>query len=278
MRNLFPLLCFAEWTLWHHHPMPKTAPDTRSGAQAVERALAVLQAFEAEGGELRLSELASRTGLSVSTTHRIVRALCAGGVLMQNPESERYALGPALVVLGQRAQEGLGYDRALPALSALSEVTGESVNLGVRSGSDVLVVLDVASNAPLRFDQPAGTRVPVHTSAMGKCLLAFGELTEQQVAELPELAPMTDRTITVRARLLEELDPVRSQGWAVNDEERTPGVRAIAAPVLRSDGTVVAAVAIQGPAIRIDDARLAQLRDTLLASVSDLAAVLVSAR
>src|SRR5918996_1108919 len=100
-------------------------------------------------------------------------AKCAGGLLMQDPRSERYQLGPVLVVLGRRAEEQLGYARALPALESLADATGESVNLGIRSGADVLVVLAVPSRQPLRFDQLAGSRVPIHTSAMGKCLLAF---------------------------------------------------------------------------------------------------------
>ena len=258
--------------------MPGAGEDHRSGAQTVERALAVLRCFETGEGEIRLSDLAQRTGLTASTTHRLVRALCVGGVLMQNPVSERYALGPALVVLGRRAEEGLGYDRALPALRALAESTGESVNLGIRSGSEVLVVLDVPSSAPLRFAQPAGARVPIHTSAMGKCLLAFSDHPEGEVAALPELAALTDRTITARDRLMDELRDVRARGWALNDEERIPGVRAVAAPVLRRDGSVVAAVAVQGPAVRVDEERLAVIREPLRSTVADLAAVLVAAR
>jgi hypothetical protein len=114
--------------------------DVRSGAQSVERALAVLHCFERADRSLGVSELAAATGLTVSTTHRLTRALCAGGLLMQDPRSERYQLGPMVVVLGRRAEEHLGYARALPTLEALAESTGESVNLGIRSGAEVLVV------------------------------------------------------------------------------------------------------------------------------------------
>jgi DNA-binding IclR family transcriptional regulator len=206
----------------------------RSGAQSVERALAVLHCFERADRSLGVSELAAATGLTVSTTHRLTRALCAGGLLMQDPRSERYQLGPMVVVLGRRAEEHLGYARALPTLEALAESTGESVNLGIRSGAEVLVVLAVPSPQPLRFDQLPGSRVPIHTSAMGKCMLAFAPPVQgtDVLSGLPRLARFTDRTITRRDRLAAELRKTRERGWALNDEAqpgrargRDPGAR-----------------------------------------------------
>lgn len=259
-----------EGLTWHDGQMADRDDEQRSGAQTVERALALLHCFETERGELRISDLARRCGLSVSTTHRLARTLCAGGLLMQNPMTERYGLGPALVVLGRRAEEDLGYERALPALRVLSEVTGESVNLGIRAGADVLVVLDVVSNSPLRFEQPVGTRVPVHTSAMGKCLLAFSDDPEAEVDALPDLPRFTERTITDRPRLLAALAEVRERGWAVNDGERVEGVRTVAVPVLRTDGTAAGAIAVQGPAARLLDDRMPAVVEQLRAAGSAL--------
>jgi len=254
--------------------MARSTDEHRSGAQAVERALALLRCFEAGPAELRLSELAQQAGLNVSTAHRMVRAMCAAGVLVQNPLNERYGLGPTLVVLGRRAEVGLGYDVALGPLQRLVEDTGESVNLGIRAGSDVLVVLDVVSASPLRFTQPAGSRVPVHTSAMGKCLLAFTADPAAEVAALPELARFTDRTITERERLVEDLADVRARGWALNDEERNQGVRALAVPIVGRDGVAAAAIAIQGPSSRIGDVALPALAERLLAAAGELAPLL----
>src|SRR5919106_1547095 len=157
---------------------------------------------------------------------------------------------------GRRAEEQLGYARALPALESLADATGESVNLGIRSGADVLVVLAVPSRQPLRFDQLAGSRVPIHTSAMGKCLLAFAAPPPAgagALSELPRLSRFTERTITRRDQLVAELERTRARGWALNDGERNPGVRAVAAPVLEGSGAAVAAVAVQGPALRLPD-------------------------
>ncbi|HEY3142594.1 MAG TPA: IclR family transcriptional regulator [Acidimicrobiales bacterium] len=248
--------------------------EARSGAQSVERALSVLRAFEASPGALGITEVAAHTGLSISTAHRLTRALCAGGLLRQDPRSERYQLGPTLVVLGRRAEDQLGYAHTLPILEELAEVTDESVNLGIHSGTEVVVVLDVPSRQPLRFNQSEGTRVPIHTSAMGKCLLAFTHDPMAAVEALGRLHRLTDRTITNRPALLEELDLTRARGWAVNDEERHTGVRAVAAPVLASDGTAVAAVAVQGPAIRLDDAAITAATKHLLAATARVSPLL----
>lgn len=116
------------------------------------------------------------------------------------------------------------------------------------------------SPQPLKFDQLPGSRVPVHTSAMGKCLLAFAPPvpgTDVDVLSgLPRLARFTDRTITGRDRLGAELQQARERGWALNDEERNLGVCAVATPVLDAAGSASAAVAVQRPAMRLTDDRL----------------------
>jgi IclR family acetate operon transcriptional repressor len=253
---------------------------SRSGAQSVERALDVLRCFEAAAGDLGVTEIAGRTGLSVSTAHRLTRALCAGGLLVQDPRTERYQLGPALVVLGRRAEDRLGYARALPTLESLADKTGESVNLGIRSASsgssasEVLVVLDVASPQPLRFAQAPGSRVAIHASAMGKCLLAFAPDPAASVRALGELPRFTDRTIGDLGALEADLAGIRARGWALNDEERNVGVRAIAAPVLDPGGIAVAAVAVQGPTLRLADDRLGELAALLVETTRTLAPLL----
>ncbi|GAB1513205.1 IclR family transcriptional regulator [Actinophytocola sp. KF-1] len=235
------------------------ANQPRSGAQAVERALSVLRCVEADDDGVGVTELAQRTGLTVSTAHRLARTLAEAGLLVQDTRTERYQLGPALVVLGRKAERRLGYQQALPVLEELAAATGESINLGIRAGNEVRVVLDVVSSQPLRFAQAPGSRVPMHVSAMGKCLLANSGDIDDQIDRLGDLVRATHRTITDRDQLRAELELVRERGWALNDEERNPGVRAIAAPVLAPGGDALAAVAVQGPTVRITDDRLPEL-------------------
>lgn len=267
-------------TLWIWDDMGVTeaaGSQPRSGAQSIERALGVLRCFEAGEKDLGITEIAKRTSLTISTAHRVTRALTEGGLLVQDTRTERYLLGPTLVVLGRQAADRLGYDQARPALEDLSAATGESVNLGIRTGGEVQVVLDVASKAPLRFDQAPGTRVPLYVSAMGKCLLAGSDELERDIAGLGELARVTERTITDTDALRAELQEVRERGWALNDEERHPGVRAIAVPVHRPGGGVLAAIAVQGPTVRVTDDRLDELAAELRRTAARVAPLLAAA-
>lgn len=228
----------------------------RTGTQAIERALSVLAVLEDGPDTASLTELAKGTGLSPSTTHRLARALCEADLLRQDPLTERYGFGRRLVTLGQRASAALGLGAARATLETLAADTGESVNLGVLDGDEVLVLLGVSSSQRLRFDQAVGSRVPAYASAMGKVLLAGSSDPDQVVAALPRLARLTGSTITSRSGLRAELDSVRERGWAINDEEREAGVRTVAAPVLDAAGHAIAAIAVQGPAIRMTDDRI----------------------
>ncbi|MHB2023576.1 MAG: IclR family transcriptional regulator, partial [Mycobacteriales bacterium] len=145
-----------------------------AGTQAIGRALAVLRLFRERAEELGIMQVAQAVGLTPSTTHRIVRALAAEGYLTQSGVSDRYSLGREAVLLGVAAQRNLGLHTVQPVLERVAAQTGESVNLGVRDGSSALVLLRIQSSQPLRFDQPPGTRVPLHASSIGKALLAFG--------------------------------------------------------------------------------------------------------
>jgi DNA-binding IclR family transcriptional regulator len=197
-------------------------------------------------------------------------ALVESGLLQQDPVSERYALGADLAVLGARASRTLGLSAARPVLVELSEATGESVNLGMREAGDVLVALAVPSTQPLRFEQVEGSRVPLHASAMGKVLLAFAP-DGAGVDQLGRLERLTGSTITSKAVLRRAVAEARTEGWALNDEEREPGVRTVAVPVLASAGVAMAAIAVQGPTTRMTHDRVEQILPELEAAARAVA-------
>jgi IclR family acetate operon transcriptional repressor len=249
--------------------------EARTGAQAVERAIAIVSCFDSDVPDLGLSEIATRTGLRVSTAHRIVRALVRGGLLAQDPRTERYHLGRRLAVLGQSAMARYGLDLVRPQLEELAHATGEAASLGVRDGDDVVVVLRAESTQPLRFDRPHGARVPLHASAMGKALLAFaGPEPESTVADLGELTRFTPHTLVRRTDLVADLVATRSRGYSINREERHDGVCGVGAPVLDAGGTARASVAIQGPSHRFDERRLSELGERVIAAAEAIAVAL----
>lgn len=256
--------------------------DARSGAgtgtQAIGRTFAVLELFRDRGGDLGISEIANTLGLSASTVHRIVRALADRGYLAQHQANERYYLGRSAVLLGHAASHGLGLDLAQSVLERLSEVSGESVNLGVRDADEMVVVIRAESRQPLRFSQDPGSRLPVHASAMGKLTLSLAGSIEDEIGALPApLRALTTKTITSPARLRRELESIRRRGFSIDDEEAIPGVRCLAVPVHAPDGGAVAALGVQGPAVRMTRSRIKDLAPAAHRAAAEIAQLLPSA-
>lgn len=133
----------------------------------------------------------------------------------------------------------------------------------------------MTSSQRLRFDQEAGTRIPAYASAMGKALLAFAPDLDDVIVHLPRLAKLTGSTITSKASLRADLLQVRARGWALNDEERVPGVRTVAAPVLDERDTAIAAIAVQGPSVRMTDDRLEEIATQIRDLAPEVSARLV---
>ncbi|MGI9604874.1 MAG: IclR family transcriptional regulator [Acidimicrobiales bacterium] len=246
------------------------APEAGSGGtKAIDRALSVLSSFVSYP-EQGITDISGRTSLSPSTVHRIVRALVHSGYLEQNDETERYHLGHAAVILGQSARDSLGLERALPILEQLGAVSGESVNMGIRDGNQVVVVLRVESVQPLRFDQPPGSRISMHCSSMGKSLLAFS-------AEPPpdlDFKQITSTTITSKKELEQQLAQTRELGYSIDDEESIEGVSCVGAPILNAEGNAVAAIAVQAPTVRMTESRRTALAEQAMAAAQEIRSVL----
>ncbi|MGH3438417.1 MAG: IclR family transcriptional regulator [Sciscionella sp.] len=257
-----------------HPASPLPANNTVAGTQTIARALSVLRVLRDADGDVGVTEIARTVELHASTAHRIVRALVAAGYVVQNTQTERYRLGREAFLLGRAAGHTLGFDEAMPILEQLAEVTGESVNLVVRDGDRALVVLRVESQQPLRFAQPAGTRIPLYCTSTGKAMLAFADDLHVEVARLGELKRLTPTTLTSPRDLLRDLEEIRERRFSINRAERVPGVCGVAAPVFATDGAPTAALAVQGPNIRMPDERIAELGPLIIEAADAVATTL----
>jgi DNA-binding IclR family transcriptional regulator len=257
--------------------VPEASP--KSIAQTVERAIAILNLFRDAHVSLGITSIAREAGLNLTTAHRLVRTLVHEHFMEQDPTNEQYRLGPALAVLGRRAIEGSGIDRARATAERLSETTGESVSVGVRARAGVMVVLQSSSRHALRFEHPTGGAIDVHASAMGKVLLAFGASgPHAAIGEIDSLARFTATTITSPVALLAELEQVRVDGFAVNRQERYDGVCGVAAPVVDSTEVARFAIGIQGPSVRLTEPRLLELGPLLVDAAGEIAELVLGAR
>ncbi|MEV4421359.1 IclR family transcriptional regulator [Patulibacter sp. NPDC049589] len=264
-------------------PVPSPPPAGRPGRPALEpgnrsagRVLTVLDAFVGAGTDLGVSEIAHDVGLGISTTHRLLRTLVAAGYVVQDRRTERYRLGPAVMTLAQAHFASSGLELVRAALERLSDEVGESVTFCALEGQESVQHLQANSTKQaLRFETPNGSRAPVHVSAIGKALLAQGEPTPELIASLGPLMRATPGSITDPELLLADLRRTHERGWALLDEEREPGVRAVAVAVVpRSGAESRVGVSVQGPVMRFPDERLPELATALQRAAAELAAVL----
>jgi IclR family acetate operon transcriptional repressor len=217
----------------------------RSVVQSLDRALSILDVLRLSDGALTLADVAGRSGLPKSTTHRLLATLERRGLVARD------AIGPTYR-LATKTYEPVGAGRGVRrVLEGLAEASGETANLGALIGNEVLYVDRADSPHALRWQLGVGSRVPAYCSAMGKAILASIPPAELGPRLPRRLARRTARTITNRRALLEDLSLTRSRGFALDDEEFMDGVRCVAVPVGRRPNGVDHAVSLAGPAFRL---------------------------
>ncbi len=218
----------------------------QNGTQAVDRAARLLSEVVHSTDPMTFTGLSATTGLAKSTTSRLLLALERNG-LVRRDDHGRFLPGEMFVSFAWRggAEAGL-VAVAQPFLGRLGKATGETVNLGVASHGTVEQIAQVDSTYLIGGTNWIGMSVPLHCSALGKVLLAYG------TTQFPrQLERRTDKTITTEAGLRADLAGVRARGYAVTDEELEPGLIAVATPVRGYDGSVVAALSVSAPANRM---------------------------
>ncbi|MFJ5218559.1 IclR family transcriptional regulator [Streptomyces sp. NPDC088354] len=250
------------------------ASDRAGGVQSLERAFDLLERMADAGGEVGLSELSTSSGLPLPTIHRLMRTLVDCGYVRQQP-NRRYALGPRLIRLGETASRLLG-TWARPYLAELVDATGETANMALLDGDEVVYVAQVPSRHSMRMFTEVGRRVLPHSTGVGKALLA--QVPPEEVRALLARTGMpaaTERTITEPDAFLAELAHIRAQGYAVDDNEQEMGVRCLAVTVPGSPSA--AAISVSGPAGRVTDAATEKIVPVLQAAARELSAALAGA-
>lgn len=240
------------------------------GVQSVDRALDILELLASRPGTLGVTEVAREAGLAPGTAHRLLVGLVRRGWVRQDP-GRRYGVGPAALRLGGTASDKLAAVAA-PALRAAVEVTGETANLASLDGDVMVYLAQAPSPHTLRIFAEVGRPVPLHSTAVGKVVLAGME-----VGRAMDLLAGTDRvartphTLTGTEDLRAELDQVRGQGFALDDEEQELGVRCVAVPVTTSTPWSTLALSVSGPTERLSRERAVSLAPDLRRIAEDLA-------
>lgn len=234
--------------------------EPRYSVQVLMDAAAILGAFGPRNTPLGVADVSKAVGIGRSKAHRLLDTLRFLGFVEQDQVSRKYRLGLRIFELAAAAASR--FDLGPAAKQALQELvwtTGETVNVGVLQGADVLYVDSVRGFGPLRLEVDLGTRAPATCLALGKAILAY-ETTDRVDRVLSRPLPaMTRNSITDPGRLREELNRARELGYALDDEESFPGIRCVAVPVFDYAGAPIAAIAISGPAARLSMSKMLDL-------------------
>ena len=236
-----------------------------SDTNSVDRAFAILEAFERERRPLSLKELSDYCGIPTSTCHTLVRTLLRRAYLYQTgrrkdlyPSRRLYDMGAAILAHDQVLQ------RLLPEMEALRELTRETVILGKRQKERIIYLEVLESPQVIRYSARAGDTKPLHSTCIGKCMLAAlnPEDVYQLLGENPPLA-VTGTTITGVEALLADLDAGRRRGIFTTKGENVRDVSALAAPI--NVNNELFGLAVAGPSHRVDG-RFVEIADALRAA------------
>ncbi|MEM9514066.1 MAG: IclR family transcriptional regulator C-terminal domain-containing protein [Actinomycetota bacterium] len=239
--------------------------------QSLERGIAVIRSFSADTPRQTLADVSRATGLTRATSRRLLLTLVDLGYA--RTDGKTFELTPSILDLGYSFLASLGIDQiAQPFIEQLSEDVHESSSISVLDDTDIVYVARVPTKRIMNVSIGLGSRFPAYQTSMGRVLLA--ELDNDAIISIFERSDRdrrTPRTVTDGASLLEHIERVRADGWALLDQELELGVRSVAAPVRDAHGCAVAAINVSTLAARTD---MRELRRTivprLLAAANDV--------
>jgi DNA-binding IclR family transcriptional regulator len=247
----------------HDAVLPRAASTTLTGRPPVKSAVRVVDILEALATQpdgLGFSELGRRLGFPKSSLHELLAALTERGYIAFDEERRTYALGIRVWELGQAYPSHRDLLReAHRVMEGIVAEVNETVQLATLDGTDNVYLDKVDCSHPIRLQSDVGKRLPAHATGLGKVLLA--QLPPETVRSRlggGSLPAFTPRTITDRTSLLAELETVRDQGFAVDDQEYTDGLRCVAVPIREPGGQVTTALSASVPIMRASPEQLAQ--------------------
>ncbi len=253
--------------------MTTTEPPSPLMLSTLDKGLRVLEYLaqpDASEG-LTLTELAQRLGMHRTTLFRFLVTLRHRGYIERDEDSDRYRLGVGVLALASSLLNNLDVRRiARPVLLDLRNTTQELVHLAVLKEDGVVTVDRIEGQRSLSLQTEVGARRPAYLTASGKAIMAH--MTEMRVREIlaAGMPAVTARTITTPEAMLQNLAEARRLGYAIDDEERTEGVRCVAAPVFNHEGEVVAAISLAAPTMRFPDDRVAALGKDVAAAAATI--------
>jgi DNA-binding IclR family transcriptional regulator len=242
-----------------------------SSVGVISKVLRILEALQNSSIGLSLKAICADTGINKSTAHRFLKHLERENYLLRT-EAGAYLIGPRLTQLSARTNMSAALQAiARPILADLWRSTQETVNLGVLDRGTLLYVDVMESPHEFRLVSRVGSRRPLHVAALGKVLTAFLPASEyERVLHGIIFQQVTPKTIGNLTQLRAELEKVRCQGFALDDEEALLGCRCVSAPILNNERVAIGALSISGPVTRLSLAQVPGLAKTVKSAASNV--------
>lgn len=240
--------------------------------QTVHRAIQILKVFSRERKYLSLTDIHKLTGLSVSTLQRLTSTLVYEGFLHRDEQTKQYQLGLGLLFLGELVEKNTGLlSIAQPVLEKLNRVTTESVSLNIIENNERRCIYNLPSQHKLSANTYVGDTSPLYAGASAKVLLAHWSDAEiaHYLREV-QFEAITEKTITSKEQLVQNLQQIKEQGYAVSYGERVKGAVSISAPISNEYSEVLASVTIIIPSARIEEYVIEELIQEVIKGTTEI--------
>ena len=238
----------------------------------IGKVLRILELLDRSRSGLSLKKVAEQSGLNKSTAHRFLTHLEVEGYLFRDAAGN-YMLGPKM----QRLGSGIAFQATLckmcrPILEELWTLTGETVNLAVLDGTDVLYLDVIESLHTFRLATEVGMRRPIHCTSLGKAMLANLDTNslQQEILNAIQFQPGTTKAIGTPSRLQKEIAKIKARGFALDDEEAVEGARCIGAAILDAGCKVIGGISVSGPVVRLTRAHVPPFSAAICAAAAQI--------
>lgn len=239
--------------------------------QSLDKALVILKAVSTGDG-LSLTELSAITDITSPTVYRALSTMQQHGIVHFDEPTQLWSIGSGAFRIGNSFLRKTNIiEQARPVMQQLMRQTKETSNLGMVDGTDVVFLSQVETHEPIRAFHRPGSKGAIYASGIGKILFAYiDDTAARQLLSRMKLQQFTDKTITNIEALITHKHEIRQAGYAYDNEERTIGMRCIAAPIFNSYGEAVAGISVSGPTSRIKESDVADLATLVMASAATI--------
>lgn len=252
---------------------PRSFQDEPEGkiVRSLDKAMGLLK-IVARGSGLSLSEITDASAMPAATAYRALLTLQKHGIVSFDDHSQLWRIDVEAFRIGSAFLANTSIvEQARPVMQELMQQTGETTNLGILSGQEVVFLGQVETHEPIRAFFRPGTNGSIHASGIGKALFAFQPAAAaRRLADNLELTGFTKNTIQQADHMMQMRQAALQLGYAVDDEERTMGMRCIAAPIFNNFAEAVAAISISGPTVRVETDAIPEIGQKVRAAADEI--------